>query len=154
MPSMPKIKGSGASISSLAEHLFLSRVRIRQLGEEGVIPKGASLDEAREAYLDHLRSAASRRSDQSPEAKRWAEARARRAEIAAAKEEGELVPAEEVRALNAVLVTMLISGLDALPARITSDLTIRRRAEAEIAALRGRVADQLARLEAEFSEGE
>lgn len=152
MASLSKSTGSGASQAAIAGHLFMTKTRVRQLIGEGVIPAGATLDEAREAFIAHLRMASSRRSDQSAEAKRWAEARARRAEIAAAREEGELIPAEEARAINALVVSMIVSGLDGLPARISHDLTIRRRAEAEIDALRGRIAEQLAKLKAEYGE--
>lgn len=154
MTALPENSPRGASLQAMASHLFISKTRVRQLQGDGIFPPGIGLDDARRFYLEFLRDAAAKRGDQGAEARRWQEARAKRAELALAVEERQLVPADEAQALNSVIVTLLLSGLDGLPARITSDLVIRRRAEAEIDALRGRVADQLARLEAEFSEGE
>ena len=140
----------GASLAALASHLFISKTRIRQLQAEGIFTPSIGLDEARRLYIEFLRDAATKRGDQGAEARRWQEARAKRAELALAVEERQLVPLDEAQALTTTVVSMLLSGLDGLPSRISHDLTVRRAAEREIDALRGRVADQLALLEAEF----
>lgn len=149
---MTSLSKKPASQQSIASHLFISKTRVRQLVSEGVIAEGATLDEAREAYLGFLRVAATRRGDNSAEARRLAEAKARAIELKIARDEGELVPTEEAVALTALLVSEFVTRLDALPARVSRDLTIRRRIEEELDAIREAMADRCADLEEQYAQ--
>lgn len=140
-----------ATISALAAHLDLSRTRIRQLVAEGVIAPDATLDGGRVAYLRHLREAATRRADAGEDARRLAAARARAIELRTAREEGELVPAEEAVALTTLLVGELVTALDNLPARCSRDPAIRDRIEAEINMIRRAMDKRLGVLEEQYA---
>jgi len=146
-------EAAGASQAAIAAHLFVTKTRIRQLMAEGVIAERASLDAARERYIAHLRTAAARRADSSPEARRLAEAKAKRMEILAAREEGELIPVAEAHAFTVETVGMLIAGLDGLAAQCSRDVSQRRIIETHVDALRERVAVRLDEIAAEHSVG-
>jgi phage terminase Nu1 subunit (DNA packaging protein) len=103
------------------------------------------------SYVRHLREAATRRADAGEDARRLAVARARAIELRTAREEGELVPAEEAVALTTLLVSELVTALDNLPVRVSRDPTIRDRIEAEINAIREAMAKRLVVLEEQYA---
>lgn len=140
MTSIPK---KAASQADIGKHIDVTPTRVRQLVAEGVLVAGSTLDAARLDYIRHLRAAAGRRGDNSDEARRYAVARARKAEIEAAVAEGELIPTEEALAVTQAVVGMLVAGLSSLPARVSADRTIRRKIESELDDLRERVAKAL-----------
>lgn len=55
-----------ATGAEIAAHLFVTPPAVTELTKRGVLKKGQSLDDARRAYLEHLRSIAGNRSG-SPE---------------------------------------------------------------------------------------
>jgi hypothetical protein len=121
--------------SALGRHLDLSRQRIVQLSDEGVIERRADgrfdQDAARVAYLRWLRSE-DRRAVRSEADGRLRDARTREVELRIAEREHRLIDMVEHEAVLAEVIGMVVAAMDGLPARITRDLRLRAVIEAEI----------------------
>ncbi len=93
------------------------------------------LSEAVRAVLAQARE--SREPDQLSAARaRAIRAKARQTEIALARQERELIPVDEVLSAFDTVLGGVVSALNGLPARVTRDMEIRRKIEAEIHAAR------------------
>lgn len=119
----------------------LSAERIRQLIKqgfiEGAIPGRGKIPGTvplRRAMLGVIRFGKdeARRTSKSASASRVQDARAREIELKTAEREGRLMAVEEVRAVVAEWGAILRTGFSGIPARITRDMTFRRKIETEI----------------------
>lgn len=125
-------KRKGASANECGTHLDLSRVRVVQLVNEGVLTRhrdgSFDLDACRVAYIHYLRSE-DRRGTKSATANRVQEARAKEIELRTAREEGRLVPLESVQAALADILGTYRYELTGVPAASSRDLTVRAEIE-------------------------
>lgn len=128
-------KRKGASAYKCGAHLDLSRVRIGQLADEGKLPRlpdgSYDLDACRLAYIQYLRSE-DRRGAKSATASRVQEARAKEIEMRTAREEGRLVPLDDVSAAIADILGTYRSELNGVPAASTRDLSVRGEIEKQL----------------------
>lgn len=119
----------------LAKFLDLTPHRVRQLIKEGHIEKAGPdrlvLETATRGYI-RFRNDADRRSSKSASASRVQDARAREIELKTAEREGSLMDVEEVRAVVAEWGGVIRTGLNSIPARLSRDMTFRRKIETEI----------------------
>jgi hypothetical protein len=131
--------------SALGRHLDLSRQRVAQLADEGVIERRADgrfeQDGSRVAYLRWLRSE-DRRAVKGEADGRVRDARARLIELQIAEREHRLIDMIEHEAVLAEAIGIVTTALDGLPARITRDLRLRALIEAECNATLNRAADR------------
>jgi phage terminase Nu1 subunit (DNA packaging protein) len=116
-----------ASLSEVSRHLLLSREMIRRLVAERVIERRADgsfdLDQARHAYIRHLRD---RRSEKGAAEAALQRAKAREIELRTAERAHELIEIDEaIGALDSILGAV-ISELAGLPGAATRDLGMRR----------------------------
>jgi hypothetical protein len=129
--------------SGLGRHLDLSRQRVVQLSDEGVIERRADgrfdQDAARVAYVRWLR-AEDRRAVRTEADGRLRDARAREVELRIAEREHRLIDMVEHESVLAEVVGIVTTALDGLPARITRDLSLRAVIEAECTATLNRAA--------------
>jgi hypothetical protein len=119
--------------TGLGQHLGLSRQRIVQLADEGVIARlddgRFDQDQARLAYLTWLRDPA-RRSAKSAAASELERAKTRLIQLRIAEREKVLMRADEHFGLVDEMAGLFRTGLSSLPARIAGrDLVERRRIE-------------------------
>jgi phage terminase Nu1 subunit (DNA packaging protein) len=128
-------KRKGASANACGLHLDLSRVRVVQLVDEGVLPRNKDgsfdLDACRIAYIRYLRSE-DRRGAKSATASRVQEARAKEIELRTAREEGRLVPLDDVNAAIADILGTYRSELNGVPAASSRDLAVRGEIEKQL----------------------
>jgi phage terminase Nu1 subunit (DNA packaging protein) len=128
-------KRKGASANQCGAHLDLSRVRVVQLVKEGALPRNADdsfdLDACRIAYIHYLRSE-DRRGAKSATASRVQEARAKEIELRTAREEGRLVPMDDVNAAIADILGTYRSELNGVPAASSRDLAVRGEIEKQL----------------------
>jgi hypothetical protein len=125
-------KRKGVSANTCGTHLDLSRVRVVQLVNEGALPRlkdgSFDLDACRIAYIRYLRSE-DRRGSKSATASRVQEARAKEIELRTAREEGRLVPMDDVQAVIADVLGTYRYELTGVPAASTRDLSVRAEIE-------------------------
>jgi hypothetical protein len=147
----PRRAKSGPSVSAtaLGEHLGLTRQRIAQLADEGVI---ARLDDgrfdqnrARLAYLAWLRSP-ERRAVKSEAASELERAKTRLVMLRVLEREGRLIELDEAVETTKAMVAVFRAGVEGLPAAIGGrDLGERRRVEVLCRRLLEQIADEGAR---------
>ncbi len=112
----------------IAKHLDLSTRQIRELQSAGVFPKGATLDEARIAYIRRLREQAAGRSatnglDLASERARLAKMQADKLEIELTAKRGDLISLDEaakgwselVNAFRQKMLTLPVRASDSIP---------------------------------------
>lgn len=123
------------STAQAAALLELTSERVRQLVKSGHIEKRAKdqvpLVSAVRGYIHFLKDE-ERRSSKSASASRVQDARAREIELKTAEREGSLMDVEEVRAVVAQWAGVIRTGLNSIPARLSRDMTFRRKIETEI----------------------
>jgi hypothetical protein len=123
------------SASAISRQLDLSRQRIAQLVDEGVIERRPDdrfdQDAARVAYLRWLRSE-DRRGKKNAADGRLRDARAREVELRIAEREHRLIDMAEHEAVLTEVLGIVVAAMDGMPARITRDLRLRAVIEAEI----------------------
>lgn len=131
---MTAIKVSAAVVG---QHLGISRQRVGQLADEGVIGRGPDgcfdIDQSRLAYIRWLR-ADDRRAVKSEGTDRMRDARAAEIEQRMAERQGRMVAEAQAETLRIVdeVCGPLKSDLMALPARVTADIALRRKIESGI----------------------
>lgn len=129
--------------------LMISVERVRQLSKSGYIdrpkPGRTTVVSAVQGYIRFLKDA-ERKNTKSGAATRVSEARAAEIELRTAERRRVLIPQEEAIAAMDLVVGKVAETLSGLPARITRDLVLRRRIEAEIHAGQKEIADALAEL--------
>lgn len=116
-----------ATQQELAEHLDLSERQIRELQKGGAFRLGATLDEARTAYIRRLREQAAGRMsssglDLTAERARLAAAQARKVERENEVAEGELIPIKDVVQGLSEVISTAKSKLLVLPGRLSAKL--------------------------------
>jgi hypothetical protein len=135
-----------ANLSEVSRHLLLTREMIRRLVAERIIERradgGFDLDQARQAYIRHLRD---RRSERGAAEAALQRARAREIELRTAERARELIEFEEACAALDDIVGGIVSELAGLPAAATRDLTMRRHLVDLVHGIRQRAADRCAR---------
>ncbi len=111
-----------ATQSEIAKHIDLSIRAVRDHMVNGVITKGGTLDEARTAYIRHLREVAAGRStnsaDYTVERTRLTKAQADEKEIQVKQLQGDLIPATMVLEEWTKMLSSIRSKLLALPNRM------------------------------------
>jgi hypothetical protein len=140
------------NVNKLAQHLFVSPQRIRELESEGVISRtnGAfDIDECRRRVLEHLRQR--RPKSQADEA--WRSERARELAIRNAIRLRDLIDLDEAMDSLEKVVGVMLTEVHSLPARCTRDLAMRKVIDREVVALRQRVSDKYHALAKELKEG-
>src|SRR5262245_56193877 len=105
--------------TEIAAHLDLSLTRVSILQNEGVLPKGESLDAIRVAYIRHLRK---KKGGVTDERSRLDAAKADLAELELAERRGELVPAVDQDAALIALATAVQARILAVPAKTATQL--------------------------------
>ena len=140
-------KPTGATLVSMeafARHIGLSREMVRRLIAEGVLtpaPDGRlDLDKSRIAYITHLRERPVRSQAQD----KLRETKAKEIELRMAERCHSLIEREEAVDATRDILGVVLTGLGSLPARVAGkDLTLRRRIESEISAIRQTAAKRL-----------
>lgn len=122
-------------ISEAAAELQIGAERIRQFVKDGLVERGprgmVSLLSLYRGYVKFLRDD-QRRSSKSASTSRVNDARAKEIELKTAEREGRLMDVDEVRDVVSEWAGKLRAGLSGLPARLSRDMTFRRKIEAEI----------------------
>jgi hypothetical protein len=135
-----------ANLSEASRHLLLTREMVRRLVAERIIERRADgsfdLDQARQAYIRHLRD---RRSDRGAAEAALQLAKAREIELRTAERARELIEFDEACAALDDIVGGIVSELVGLPAAATRDLTMRKHLENLINGIRQRTADRIGR---------
>jgi hypothetical protein len=144
----PEQQASGTiPMAQAALLLMISDERVRQLQRGGYIPRAEKgrvpLVGAVQGYIRFLKDE-ERRSQRTAAESRVRDARAREIELRTARDEQELIPAEEAVAYAQEVFGQLVSRLNGLPAQFTRDLDERRRLEAAIDDIRTEVAAVIA----------
>ena len=118
----------------ICQLLVMSRQRLEQLVNDGVIKRHSKghfvLVDTIQAYVKWMRDDA-RRSSKSAADSRVRDARAHEIEIRTAERMGRLVAIEDFFAMIEGLVGIFRSEVGGLPARVTRDLTLRKKLEQE-----------------------
>lgn len=120
------------SAADLGEWLGLSSGRVNQISRDGILPRqpvpggyGFDLKDCVRTYAEYLRS---RRAQTDPELAaeklRLTKAQADRAEQQAAKDRGELLPADAVAQTWTATLTDLRAAFLSVPERLASDLSL------------------------------
>jgi hypothetical protein len=132
------------SAHELARHLDLSRARVVQLSNAGVLVRTLDgrfdQDTARLAYIRNLRVT---RADRSAAAGRLQNAKAAEVEQRTALRRRELVPQTDAAYCIDTFGGIVLTELCGMPARLTRDLALRREVEVEVEAMRDRIAGRL-----------
>ena len=126
--------------------LMLSRQRLDQLAADGWIARVAPgrwrIVDIVQGYIRFLKDEERRRS-KTATLSRVQEARAAEIELRTARDSGQIIEMAEALALVDAVVGGLKADLDGLPARVTRDMTERRKLEAELHDVLTRSADRL-----------
>lgn len=127
--------------------VMLSNERIRQLVKDGYIPKPAKnsypLVGVVQGYIRFLRDE-DRRSSKTAAESGLKAARQREVEVRTAERERKLIDVTEHSDIVDELCGLFISGLASLPARVTRDVSMRRKVETECDAIRNDIAARAA----------
>lgn len=115
------------SQAAVAGHLGLSTRALRDLIARGILPKAAGPDEARRAYIDHLRAVAAGRAGSGPidgaaERARLDRAKADREELRLARERAEVIEVAEVTEQWGEAIDITKGRMLALPGRLAAEL--------------------------------
>jgi hypothetical protein len=109
----------GPSQSETAKHLCMSVTRVHQFEVQGVLVRGATLDENRERYIMHLRA---RKGGVTDERTRLDAARAEMTELQVLERRRELVPATEGDHIAIGLATLTSGRLQGVGASLGPEL--------------------------------
>lgn len=147
-------KSTVTTATGLAKHLGLSRQRIIQLADEGVIDRlpDTRFDEtaSRLKYLDFLRSP-DRRSARSEAESAFVTAKTRLVEIRTQEKLGNLLPRQAVEDVLDTYVGMVTTELLSLGARVAPvDIAMRRKVDAAVHEVRKGIHARLGEKLAEF----
>lgn len=137
------------STTELAAVFLLGETRVRQLAQQGYLPKITKgvfpLLPAVQGYIKFLR-AEDRQSSKTAADSRVKDARASLFELQAAERRRDLIPVEEAKEVMGELVSFLADALAGISLRATRDLELRRAIEVEVNGARERIANQMAAL--------
>jgi hypothetical protein len=145
------------SATALGSHLDLSRQRVRQLTTEGVIKAETDgkydPDNARIAYIRWLR-APERRTARSEAAAQYHTMKSRYLALKIAEAEGKLADVEEVNDFIDQFGALVVTEIEAVPARVAGrDLPLRRKLEQAAFDLRTKIADKAMEISRELKNG-
>lgn len=120
---------------------------VRRLIKEGYIPRPkpgrTTIVGAVQGYIKYLKDAHARTSKTAADS-RVRDARAAEIELRNAERRRELIPVEDATAAMDFLVAEVREQLNGLPARVTRDLDLRRKIEAEVYVAQSAIAQALA----------
>jgi phage terminase Nu1 subunit (DNA packaging protein) len=140
-----------ASTDELRRLTGLSKSGITTFEQQGIIRRSAvnawPMPDTLVALVTHLRT---RKPASSDDRSRWEKARAEREELRNRREARELVKFSDFREAWDEVNGQMLMRLDALPARVTRDLALRRKWQEEIRQLRNEVADYFRKRAAEL----
>ena len=146
----------GVTAVALATHLDLTKQRIGQLADEGVLPRltdgSYDLDDSRLVYIRWLRSE-DRRATQSAANNRVRDARAREIELRIAKEERELVPVADMVDVIDRYALAVTTALKNIPVRASRDPAERARLQPFIDEARTAIATEMSKAAQEARTG-
>lgn len=146
-PPPQKDDGSVVTLDFAARLLKVTAERIRQLQREGYIAKHSPgkvlLVSAIQGYIQFLKDAASKTTKTAADS-RVRDARAKEIEMRNAVRLRELIPIEDAAAALDHLVGVVRERMNSIPARVTRDLELRRKIEAEVNAAQAKIAEALA----------
>lgn len=135
------------SLDQAATLLMLSTERVRQLIKQGYIERRGvaqcTLVGAVQGYIRFLKDD-ERRSSKSAGASRVQDARAREIELKIAERDRRVIDVVEHDDFVAEIAGTLRSHLAGIPAKVTRDLVLRRRLEAELDGVLAKIADCIA----------
>ena len=130
------------SATQMGRHLAMTPQSVGNLVKTGVIALaeggGFDQDQCRLDYIRHLRS---KRSDRSQPADQFRKLKNQKLKMEIALLDGSLIDLEECMTLTEGLVGSFRAGLSGLPARITSDLSLRGKIETACNEMLTRMAD-------------
>jgi phage terminase Nu1 subunit (DNA packaging protein) len=149
-------KTPGVSQLQVAQHLDISQPRVAQFVAEGVFKplpnRKLDLDACRIAYVRWLRDE-TRKSSQSAAAARVQDARAKAIELRTAREDGKLIPVDDLEIWMTETLGIFRSALWGLPAASTRDLTLRAEIQKHLDDALGRIEDDFAAASAKCNQG-
>ena len=129
----------------MASMLMLSTERLRQLAKLGHIPRATAgqypLTATVKGYVTFMRDE-DRRSTRSAADGSLKAARQREIEMRMAREDNRLIEVEEAIAVTREIVGLARNEFAGLPARVTSDIPLRRKIETEVNASFQRIKDR------------
>jgi hypothetical protein len=134
------------SATVAAQLLMMTPQRLRQLVNEGYIPKPKAKDKYSlvgcvQGYVRFLKD--EKRKGQTVQAEsRLKDVRTREVELRIAERENRLIDTEEHEAVLAEILGIINSGLSGFPARITRDMPLRQKIETELDDILRRAADR------------
>lgn len=135
---------------AFARQVDYSVERLRQLSKDGEFPPALKgyypLLKAIRAYAEHRDHLVSN-SSRAAAVGRVQDRRAEEIELRLAEKRRELIPLGDATAAMSGLCAAITDGLEAVPSRVTRDLALRAKIEAEIDAVRDRVAKALGQQE-------
>lgn len=143
---MAEAHGDLITLEVAGRLLMIGPERIRQLSKAGyiVIPKRGftTIVSAVQGYIRFLKDDA-RKDTKTAAASRASDARAAEIELRMAERRRELIPQEDAVMAMDLLVGEVNRQLSGLPARVTRDVPLRRKIEAEVNETKGRIAKAL-----------
>jgi hypothetical protein len=126
--------------------LMITPARIGQLQKNGYIPRGSRghvpLVGAVQGYINFLKDE-ERRTSKSAAASRVTDARAKEIELRNQVRLRELIPVEDATAALDLVVGRVREEMNGLAARVTRDIPLRRKIEAEVNEAQKRIAESL-----------
>lgn len=149
---MPSKKSDGAqgdliTLDVAGRLLMIGVERVRQLVKAGYIqrpkPGYTTIVSAVQGYIRFLKDE-DRKSTKTAAASRATEARTAEIELRIAERKRDLIPQEEANMAMDLLVGVVVAELSGLPARLTRDVGMRRKYEAEFNAAKARIAKAIA----------
>jgi phage terminase Nu1 subunit (DNA packaging protein) len=150
---MPVKSNDLVPASEIGRVLGLTVRRVGQLAAEGIIPKASRgrfpLGRSVQGYVASAKAGRS----VSAEAKRLAAAKARAAELHAARLENRLIEFDDVLAINAEILGVFRSELGGIPAAATRDLAVRASIEAALNSALDRCAARFDSAQADLRSG-
>jgi predicted transcriptional regulator of viral defense system len=158
MPEKAESKTEAGTIGTeqTAKLLDITAEWLRRLTVQGYIPKAKrgryNLVEAVQGYIRFLRDEG-KRTSKSAQLTRMQDAKAEEIMMRVAEKRRELIPVEDAQAALDIAMAKLREELAGLPARMTRDMDLRRRLEAETNASLNRIADAFVASAKYFREG-
>ncbi|XAI96330.1 hypothetical protein [Microcystis phage Mae-JY30] len=145
-PEKPAVQGDQITLEVAGRLLMISAEWVRRLIKAGYIPKTAPgrvpLVGAVQGYIRHLKDEERNKTKTAADS-RVRDARAAEIELKIAERRRDLVSREEAEASNAYVVGVINEELNGLAARLTRDVPLRRKYEAEINGAKARIAKAL-----------
>ncbi len=143
---MAEKSGDLITLEVASRLLMIGTERIRQLSKMGYIPipkRGhTTIVGAVQGYIRFLKEDA-RKDTRTQADSRVRDARAKEIELRNAVRLRELIPVEDAQAALDLVVGRVREEISGLPARVTRDLVLRRKIEAEVNEAQGRIAESL-----------